>query len=172
MSELGKTAGATSSLGFHWQGWPIEPAWWLYAISTYVSCFAGGFIPVGGASAFASAMIPLIEAGGGAVVTQADVSQVLLSSDNSTVVGIQLANGQEITSNTVRVQAAEFIWAASDGRFLPSCIALPAAARTKLRPQIMASAALSQKFSVVVVCTLITALVWGLRPPHLMCCRH
>lgn len=78
--------------------------------------FAGGYIPIGGASAFAAAMIPLIEAGGGAVVTQADVSQVLLSSDNKTVLGIKLANGQEITSNTVGMQANKTIgWAVCAG---------------------------------------------------------
>lgn len=48
-------------------------------------------------------MIPIIEEAGGAVVTRADVSQVLVTPDHKTVTGVKLANGKEISSSIVSV---------------------------------------------------------------------
>jgi phytoene dehydrogenase-like protein len=59
----------------------------------------GGYVPIGGASSIAAAMIPIIEGAGGAVVTSADVQQVLVRGGKAA--GVRLANGQEITSDVV-----------------------------------------------------------------------
>jgi phytoene dehydrogenase-like protein len=59
----------------------------------------GGYVPIGGASSIAAAMIPVIAEAGGAVVTSADVQQVLVRDGKAA--GVRLAGGQEINSNVV-----------------------------------------------------------------------
>jgi all-trans-retinol 13,14-reductase len=61
--------------------------------------YAGGYVPVGGASSIAAAMMPIIEAAGGAVVTSAGVQQLLLQ--NGKAAGVRLEDGQEISSDVV-----------------------------------------------------------------------
>lgn len=67
--------------------------------SCLLACLSGGFVPAGGASSIAAAMIPIIEEGGGAVVTSADVTNLLVTSGKAH--GVRLATGQEITADTV-----------------------------------------------------------------------
>jgi phytoene dehydrogenase-like protein len=64
---------------------------------------AGGYLPVGGASSIAAAMIPIIEAAGGAVVTSAGVQEVLVRGGKAS--GVRLESGQEITSDVVSVRS-------------------------------------------------------------------
>jgi all-trans-retinol 13,14-reductase len=56
-------------------------------------------VPAGGASAIAEAIIPLIEAAGGAVVTGADVASVIV--EGGRAAGVRLAAGQEVRSGVV-----------------------------------------------------------------------
>jgi hypothetical protein len=57
-------------------------------------------VPAGGASTIAQAMVPLVEAAGGAVVTGADVAAVIL--EGGRAAGVRLATGQEVRARTVR----------------------------------------------------------------------
>lgn len=81
---------------------------------------AGAFIPVGGANSIAAAMIPAIEAAGGAVVTSAEVQQVVMKGGRA--VGVRLADGREITANTVSFicqwHSPELVKPAADSRVL------------------------------------------------------
>lgn len=60
---------------------------------------AGAYVPAGGASHIAAAMIPSIEAACGAVVTSADVEQIIV--EGGRAVGVRLADGREISAKTV-----------------------------------------------------------------------
>jgi all-trans-retinol 13,14-reductase len=59
----------------------------------------GGFYPIGGASVFAEAMVPLIEAEGGHVATSAEVASVLVEGDRA--VGVRMATGEELRADVV-----------------------------------------------------------------------
>jgi all-trans-retinol 13,14-reductase len=59
----------------------------------------GGNFPVGGASQIAATIIPLIEAAGGAVLVDAEVSEILVRQGK--VAGVRMANGDEITAPQV-----------------------------------------------------------------------
>jgi all-trans-retinol 13,14-reductase len=56
--------------------------------------FDGAYYPIHGAKAFADALIPVIEEGGGQVRTRADVTELLI--DNAAVAGVRLKNGTEV----------------------------------------------------------------------------
>jgi len=76
---------------------------------------AGAYIPAGGSSTIAAAMIPAIEAAGGAVVTSADVAQIVVREGRA--VGVKLADGREITSDVVSECCENSVFkACSDGR--------------------------------------------------------
>jgi all-trans-retinol 13,14-reductase len=53
----------------------------------------GAYFPVGGADAFATALVPAIEQGGGQVRTRSPVAEILLQ--KNTVAGVRLKNGTE-----------------------------------------------------------------------------
>ena len=53
----------------------------------------GAYFPVGGADAFAAALVPVIEQGGGEVRTRAPVTDILV--EDNTVVGVRLKNGKQ-----------------------------------------------------------------------------
>jgi all-trans-retinol 13,14-reductase len=53
----------------------------------------GAYFPIGGADAFAAALVPVIEQGGGEVRTRSQVVSVML--ENDAVVGVRLKNGTE-----------------------------------------------------------------------------
>jgi len=59
----------------------------------------GGFYPDGGSILFAESIIPIIERSGGRVLTQASVKQI--SCNKYGVCGVELANGDFISSRTV-----------------------------------------------------------------------
>jgi len=61
--------------------------------------FEGASYPVGGASAIAAAMIPLIEREGGMVVTGAEVSAILV--DGARAAGVRMSDGREFRSSVV-----------------------------------------------------------------------
>ncbi len=53
----------------------------------------GAYFPIGGADAFAAALVPIIEAGGGEVRTRSQVADIMLEHD--AVVGVRLKSGAE-----------------------------------------------------------------------------
>jgi all-trans-retinol 13,14-reductase len=61
--------------------------------------FGGASYPVGGAGAIAAAIVPQIEYAGGAVVTSADVSAILL--DGAKATGVRMGDGHEFHSGVV-----------------------------------------------------------------------
>jgi all-trans-retinol 13,14-reductase len=71
----------------------------LLLLLRHCNPLAGAFVPAGGASHIAAAMIPAIEAAGGAVVTSADVTGVIVQSGRA--MGVRLADGREISAHTV-----------------------------------------------------------------------
>ena len=59
----------------------------------------GGAYPVGGASRIAATIEPLIEAAGGAVVTSAEVSEILV--DEGRAVGVRMSDGNELRAPAI-----------------------------------------------------------------------
>jgi all-trans-retinol 13,14-reductase len=59
----------------------------------------GASFPVGGASAIARTIVPTIERGGGLVVVNAEVDQIIVTKDRA--VGVRLSNGHEIRGDQV-----------------------------------------------------------------------
>ncbi len=66
----------------------------------------GGYYPVGGASRMAETIIPVIQQSGGEVFTYANVEQILI--DKGKAVGVKMADGTEIKSDTIISNAGVF----------------------------------------------------------------
>jgi all-trans-retinol 13,14-reductase len=84
-----------------WGDYGLPPATSSFAIhATIVGHYWGGAsYPVGGAGSIAEAMVPLIEANGGSVVTGAEVASVLL--DGGRAVGARMSDGREFRAPLV-----------------------------------------------------------------------
>jgi all-trans-retinol 13,14-reductase len=84
-----------------WGDYGLPPAESSFAIhATIVEHYiAGASYPVGGASTIAAAIIPQIERSGGAVVTSAEVAEILLRGDRAT--GVRMADGREFRAAAV-----------------------------------------------------------------------
>ena len=84
-----------------WGDYGLPPATSSFAIhATIVGHYWGGAsYPVGGAGSIAEAMVPLIEANGGSVVTGAEVASVLL--DAGRAVGARMSDGREFRAPLV-----------------------------------------------------------------------
>src|SRR5690554_8148735 len=79
----------------------------------------GGFYPIGGASAIAKSIIPVIQAGGGDVLTYADVVEILVRKGRAA--GVRMADGHEIRaplviSNAGVINTFERLLPAADSR--------------------------------------------------------
>ena len=96
---------------------PSQASWFMHAllVGHYL---AGGAYPVGGSSRIAATMLPGIEDRGGAVITSAEVQQILVSDGKA--VGVRLASGEEIRAPRVISDAGLAITA---GRLLPREVA-------------------------------------------------
>jgi all-trans-retinol 13,14-reductase len=92
---------------------PGEASFFIHAlvVKHYLS---GAAYPVGGASRMAATMLPGIEAAGGAVVTNADVAEILIERGRAT--GVRLADGVELRAKSVISDAG---WAVTFGRLVP-----------------------------------------------------
>jgi len=71
---------------------PRESSFGLHAV-VMRHYMQGAYFPVGGASAFAAGLVPVIQQGGGEVRTRAPVTDILVEKD--AVVGVRLKNGKE-----------------------------------------------------------------------------
>jgi phytoene dehydrogenase-like protein len=89
--------------------------------------FGGASYPVGGSSRIAATMLPAIEQAGGAVVTSAEVEQIVV--ERGRAVGVRLAGGEQVRAPIVVSDAGV---ALTYGRLLPADVA----ARAGLSPTI------------------------------------
>jgi all-trans-retinol 13,14-reductase len=80
--------------------------------------FEGGAYPVGGSQRIAETILPVIEAAGGKVMTNAEVAEILV--DGRRAVGVRLADGVEVRAPAVISDAGV---ALTFGRLLPKPIA-------------------------------------------------
>jgi len=80
-------------------GLPPGQASWLMHALLVGHYFAGGAYPVGGASRIAATILPGIERAGGAVITSAEVEQILV--EDGRAVGVRLAGGEEVRARAV-----------------------------------------------------------------------
>jgi len=84
-----------------WGDYGLPPSESSFAIHATIAehYFDGASYPVGGASTIAAAIVPQIERAGGAVVTSAEVAEILLSGDRAT--GVRMADGREFSAGMV-----------------------------------------------------------------------
>ena len=77
---------------------PTESSFFIHALVTS-HYFSGAAYPRGGSARIAQTILPVIEKGGGEVVTNAEVDQILIENDRA--VGVRLLNGHELRAPTV-----------------------------------------------------------------------
>jgi all-trans-retinol 13,14-reductase len=84
-----------------WGDYGLPPAKSSFAVHALIAehYFAGASYPVGGAGSIAAAMVPLIEAQGGLVVTSAEVAGIVLDGDRA--VGVRMSDGREFRAGLV-----------------------------------------------------------------------
>ncbi len=105
---------------------PAESSFFIHAlVATHY--LKGAAYPIGGASRIAATMLPVIEAAGGEVVTNANVQRVLI--EEGRAVGVVLEDGRELRAPLVVSDAGV---ANTYGRLLPNDIAEGHALRPKL----------------------------------------
>ena len=105
---------------------PAESSFFIHAMLAY-HYLNGGSYPIGGASRIAATILPVIEAAGGEVVTNANVEKVLIEEERA--VGVMLEDGRELRAPLVVSDAGV---ANTYGRFLPSDAAADHGLRTKV----------------------------------------
>lgn len=117
-------------LSAQWGDYGLPPAQSSFAIHATIveHYFAGASYPTGGASTIAAAIVPQIERGGGAVVTSAEVAEILLSGDTAT--GVRMADGREFRAAVVISDAGA---ANTFSRLLPGEISAVEPLRANLR---------------------------------------
>lgn len=77
---------------------PGQASWFMHALLAG-HYLGGGAYPVGGAGRIAQTLMPGIERAGGAVVTSAEVTQILV--ENGRAVGVELAGGERVMAPLV-----------------------------------------------------------------------
>jgi all-trans-retinol 13,14-reductase len=84
-----------------WGDYGMPPGTSSFAVHATIVAhyFAGASYPVGGASAIAEAMIPRIEENGSAVVTSAEVAEILVADGKAA--GVRMADGREFRAGLV-----------------------------------------------------------------------
>ncbi len=80
-------------------GLPPSRSSFAMHISISKHYFGGGCFPVGGSSRIAETIDPVIEKGGGTIVINAEVDQVLI--ENNKAVGVRLKGGKEIKGDLI-----------------------------------------------------------------------
>ena len=84
-----------------WGDYGLPPGKSSFAVHATIAehYFGGASYPVGGAGAIAAAIVPQIERHGGAVVTSAEVSAILV--DGAKTAGVRMSDGREFRSGVV-----------------------------------------------------------------------
>jgi all-trans-retinol 13,14-reductase len=74
---------------------PAQASWFMHAmlVGHYLG---GGAYPVGGSARIAATMLPGIEAAGGAVITSAEVAEIVV--ERGRAVGVRTADGADLTA--------------------------------------------------------------------------
>ncbi|HXR40648.1 MAG TPA: NAD(P)/FAD-dependent oxidoreductase [Terracidiphilus sp.] len=123
-----------------WGDYGLPPAESSFAIHATIveHYFAGASYPVGGASTIAAAIVPQIERSGGAVVTSAEVAEILLSDDRA--IGVRMADGREFRAGMVVSDAGA---TNTFNRLLPADTSTVESLRAELRALPTSSAHLS-----------------------------
>jgi len=103
---------------------PSEASWFMHAllVSHYLG---GGAYPVGGSSQIAATILPAIERAGGAVITSAEVSEIVV--ERGRAVGVRLADGAVVHAPAVISDAGV---AVTFGRLLSREVAAEAGLRS------------------------------------------
>jgi all-trans-retinol 13,14-reductase len=96
---------------------PGEASWFMHALLV-AHYWGGGAYPVGGSSRFAATLLPAIEAAGGAVVTSAEVEEIVV--EDGRAVGVRIAGGEVVRAPAVISDAGV---AVTYRRLLPAAIA-------------------------------------------------
>ncbi len=105
---------------------PSQASWFMHALLV-AHYLGGGAYPVGGSARIAATILPSIERSGGAVVTSADVAQIVV--ERNRAVGVRLAGGEEVRAPIVISDAGI---AVTYGRLVPREVA----ARAGLSPTV------------------------------------
>jgi all-trans-retinol 13,14-reductase len=116
VNELVQDATLRGLLTAQWGDYGLPPSLSSFFIHAIVTghYFSGAAFPVGGASRIAQTIIPSIEREGGAVVTRAEVSSILI--ERGRAVGVRLFDGSEIRAKDVISDAGA---ALTFGKLLP-----------------------------------------------------
>lgn len=101
LSELTGNRDLIAVLCANWGDYGIEPARSSFAMHCMLAkhYLNGGSYPIGGGSAFADAMVPIVERAGGKVLHSAEVERILV--ENGVVRGVRLTSGEEVICPTV-----------------------------------------------------------------------
>ena len=101
LSELTDNEELIGALTGQWGDCGVTPKQSSFLIHALIAkhYIHGGYYPVGGASEMAKTIIPVIQQGGGDVLTYADVKEILV--EKGKAVGVRMSDGEEIRCNTV-----------------------------------------------------------------------
>jgi all-trans-retinol 13,14-reductase len=101
LESLTRNQELIAVLTAQWGDYGLPPATSSFGMHATVTghYFDGGFYPVGGARVMAAAMVPRIEAAGGAVVIDAEVTGVLV--EKGRAVGVRTKDGREFRAPLV-----------------------------------------------------------------------
>ena len=129
MSSLGASPRLAGVLTAQYGDYGLPPAQasWLMHALLVGHYLGGGAYPVGGSSQIAATILPTIERAGGAVITSAEVSEILV--ERGRAVGVRLADGAAVRAPTVISAAGVSV---TFGQLLPADVADSAG----LRPDI------------------------------------
>ncbi len=88
-------------LAAQWGNYGLPPEQSSFGVHAIVAShyLEGASYPVGGASRIAETIAPVIERGGGKIVVNAEVSEILL--ERNRAVGVRMADGREIRAGTI-----------------------------------------------------------------------
>lgn len=101
LTELGASPRLKAVLTAQYGDYGLPPRQASFAMQAMLTnhYFGGAAYPVGGSSAIAAHIIPLIEKHGGAVLVRAEVTQILIRDGRA--IGVRMADGREILAPRV-----------------------------------------------------------------------
>ncbi len=101
LEELTSNQRLIGVLTGQWGDYGLPPAESSFFIHALIAAhyLKGGAYPVGGASRIAATIEPVIEAAGGAVVTSAEVREILM--EGGRAVGVKMVDGRELRARAV-----------------------------------------------------------------------
>jgi all-trans-retinol 13,14-reductase len=118
LSRLTKNHQLIAVLTGQWGDYGLPPAQSSFAMHAFIAhhYLEGAGFPVGGASAIAAAIAPVIERAGGQIMVSAEVSEILLDREGRAI-GVRMSDDQEIHAPAVISDAGAMN---TYGRLLPA----------------------------------------------------